>query len=445
MDLRQREPDRWLPAIGRGRRRRLLHRVDPADSREVGARRPVDTATDPGLEPGLCPVLAGQDAGRGEPAGPVRGVADLPAVPAGAGCEGRPRCRDLLPARARVRRSAHRRRRRRRREGRLPQLLQGRRPGSPDGPGAAGPACVRRREGRARHRDLPRRRSPARARLLAARGAGRAGRRTLARVTGPAHGRGLPGGRAGPLPALARSPLLAPAVGVPPGRDPAGRLRRARHAVHRGPMARHAHRHRADGSHQPVILRGAAGGLARAVRRRDAGQPPRGHDRPPAAEPRPAPRRGLSAVRDPVRVPPADHADDQPEVLPRALRRQLLHRPLPAVPRIPAVPRGAERVELRHRGQARQPVPERDRQRNGVCQRDIDRQRQLHEHVVPRVPDVHRGPELPRQRHRLPAAGQDGRELPPRDEGPGADHGDGPGGRRAPWIAELRDPPNGAA
>ena len=31
VDLRQREPDRWLPAIGRGRHRRLLHRVDPAD------------------------------------------------------------------------------------------------------------------------------------------------------------------------------------------------------------------------------------------------------------------------------------------------------------------------------------------------------------------------------------------------------------------------------
>ena len=87
-------------------------------------------------------------------------------------------------------------------------------------------------------------------------------------------------------------------------------------------------------------------------------------------------------------------------------------------------PGGADRVELRHRGQARQPVPERGRQRNGVCQRAIDRQRQLHEHVVPRVPDVHRGAQLPRQRHRLPAAGQDGRELPARDEGPGADHGE---------------------
>ena len=129
----------------------------------------------------------------------------------------------------------------------------------------------------------------------------------------------------------------------------------------------------------------------------------------------------------------------------RALRRQLLHRPLPAVPRIRPVPRRADRVELRHRGQAREPVPELHRQRNDGRRRAVDRQRRLLEHVVPGVPGVDRGAQLPRQPHRLPAAGQDGRELPPRDEGPGADRRGRCGRAWAARLAELRDPAVGGA
>ena len=47
------------------------------------------------------------------------------------------------------------------------------------------------------------------------------------------------------------------------------------------------------------------------------------------------------------------------QVLHASVRRQLLHRPLPALPRATTSPRSADRVELRHDGQARDPVPQR--------------------------------------------------------------------------------------
>ena len=44
-----------------------------------------------------------------------------------------------------------------------------------------------------------------------------------------------------------------------------------------------------------------------------------------------------------------------------------------------------------------------------------------------------------------PSQGQDGRQLPARDEGHGPDRRAGPGGRRAAGLAQLRDPAHGRA
>ena len=96
-----------LPAVGGVRLRDLRRAVCAADRGEVGAGRPVAAAADPGLEPGLRPVLGGQDPHPVEPAGPVRRVAALRVLPAGAGREGRARRRDLLPERARLHGPAH--------------------------------------------------------------------------------------------------------------------------------------------------------------------------------------------------------------------------------------------------------------------------------------------------------------------------------------------------
>ena len=70
VDLRRLGFRRHLPAGGRVRRRRLPGGVHRADPGQVGAHRPVETAADPHLEPGLRPVLGRQDAGPVEPAGP---------------------------------------------------------------------------------------------------------------------------------------------------------------------------------------------------------------------------------------------------------------------------------------------------------------------------------------------------------------------------------------
>ena len=80
---------RHLPAVGRVRRRGLPRPVPAADPGEVGAHRPVEAQRDPHLEPGVLPVLVGQDAGPVQPAGAVRRLAAVLALPAGAGREGR--------------------------------------------------------------------------------------------------------------------------------------------------------------------------------------------------------------------------------------------------------------------------------------------------------------------------------------------------------------------
>ena len=110
-----------------------------------------------------------------------------------------------------------------------------------------------------------------------------------------------------------------------------------------------------------------------------------------------------------------------------------------------AHPRAADRVELRPDGEAREPLPELDRQRDDGRRRAVDHQRRLLEQLVPRVPGVGRGTQLPREPHRLPLTEQGGRQLPPRHEGPGAHRRQGPGGGRPAGLTQLRDPADGRA
>ena len=100
--------------------------MHPADPGQVGADRPVEASGDPGLEPGVPPLLDRQDPDPAQPAGPVRRLTALLALPAGAGREDRPRRRHPLQARARVHRPAHHRRRRGDPQGLVPQRLPGR-------------------------------------------------------------------------------------------------------------------------------------------------------------------------------------------------------------------------------------------------------------------------------------------------------------------------------
>ncbi len=136
VDLRRIRRDRHLPAVGRVRRRDLHRPVRPSDPGEVGARRSVEAPADPGLEPRVRPLLGGQDADPAEPAGPVvRRFAALRALPEGAGCESRARCRDLLPERPRVHRPAHHRRRHGHPQGLVLHLLPSSGRPDPDGRG----------------------------------------------------------------------------------------------------------------------------------------------------------------------------------------------------------------------------------------------------------------------------------------------------------------------
>ena len=155
---------------------------------------------------------------------------------------------------------------------------------------------------------------------------------------------------------------------------------------------------------------------------------------------------GLSPVRLLLRGSSVDRAFHQCQGLEQPRRRQLVDRVLPA----------------RHRVRPRKDRPDRVRTsaatsstrarilssvgtRNDGRRRAVDDERRVLEHVFPAVLDVHRGTQLPRQRHRLSAARQDARQLPARDEGHGADQREGPGECRAAGLPGLRDPAVGRA
>ena len=63
-------------------------------------------------------------------------------------------------------------------------------------------------------------------------------------------------------------------------------------------------------------------------------RPARRRHRPAGAQPRHQARQGLPPLRLPLLAPPHDRAPDQPQGLHVPLRRQLLHRQLPAVARV---------------------------------------------------------------------------------------------------------------
>ena len=169
VDLRRLGSRRHLPSGGSVRRRRVRGGLHPAGPGQVGAHRPVETAADPDLEPGLRAVLGRQDAGPVEPAGlPGRRLPAAPAVPARAGREGRAGSRDLLCPRARVHRPAHHRRGHGDPQGRVLPVLPGAGGLDRDRRGDDRQGRVHRREDRARHQFRRGRRGADRARLRAA-------------------------------------------------------------------------------------------------------------------------------------------------------------------------------------------------------------------------------------------------------------------------------------
>ena len=310
--------------------------VRPADPGEVGPHRSVEAAADPRSGAWrTCAFWVVKTLVRSQPAGPVRRVAALHAVPEGAGREGRAGRRDLLPQRAGVHRSAHHRRRHGHPQGLVLQRLPGPRRRDPDRPGHARQRRVHRREDRARHRHVDGRRGAARPHLVAAqRAAVPAGERW--------HGSS---GSSRP-----RSNYRTVDAGAA-----AARLRKvgyyivaaADHVLCIVPLA-------IGGAVHAAAPRSRSSTAASGRRRAGASRPGRststpwslsvvlffGVDRSSASlvvgtVPRLlnlaiTPGQGLSAVRLPLLGAPGDRAADQLKFFTQAVRRQLLHRPLPA-------------------------------------------------------------------------------------------------------------------
>ena len=163
------------------------------------------------------------------------------------------------------------------------------------------------------------------------------------------------------------------------------------------------------------VLPRCPGHLARAVLRPLLARPVLHAHRPAVAQPGSSSRTRSTPCTASTTRSPHDRAHDQPQVLHRSSSV--------TAPTSSTTCAGwgttsttvrADRVELRPDGQARQPLPELGRQRNGGRRRAVDHQRRLLQHLLPGVPGVDRGAQLPREPHRLPLTGQDGRQLPAR-------------------------------
>ena len=183
VDLGRARPRRHVPALGGRRRWPLRRRLRPADRRQVGAHRALETPGDPHLEPGLRPVLAGRDPRPQQlPGQPDGRFADPSAVPAGAGGTRRPRRRHHVPVGPGVHGPADDRRRDGDPQELPPVGVPGTRRMDPDRGGHPGQGRRGRRVHSDRHRDVDRRRRTARPLVVAAPRPGGAGRRALARV-----------------------------------------------------------------------------------------------------------------------------------------------------------------------------------------------------------------------------------------------------------------------
>ena len=98
------------------------------------------------------------------------------------------------------------------------------------------------------------------------------------------------------------------------------------------------------------------------------------------------------------------------------------------------------------RRRPREPVPEHRRQRDDGRRRAVDHQRRLLEHVLPRLAGRPSGRDnFLGNNIAYPAGGQDGRQLPARDEGDGPARRQGPRRGGAARLAAVRDPADGRA
>ena len=263
--------------------------------------------------------------------------------------------------RARVHRPAHHRRRHGHPEGLVLPLLPSPGRPDPDRRGHPGPRRFHRRDDGARHRHLDGRRGPTGPLLLFARGAGCARRPMLARVPSRTDRGELPDGRGCRLRHPAKGRLLRPGTACHAGPVPAvgGRWPRRPAGVAPGQSADDLYR-----LHQLGVLPRRRFRLLRAFLRHRARRPSLRVHCPSRAQPGHQAGQGLSLVWPPILAPPGDRARDELEVLGGSVRRQLLHRPLSEPPRVRPFPGRADWVELRHGGQAREPVPKLCRHRN---------------------------------------------------------------------------------
>ena len=200
--------------------------------------------------------------------------------------------------------------------------------------------------------------------LIALRGAGDSRRRAASGIAGRAAGRGRPAAHrtAGPQRPEKRHLRRTPAGRHAGGLSAAGR-RRHLPGGHPVLAARRAAPGDACGHHDLGVPPQRPDRLVRHLDRRHCPWPAdRGHD-PSPAQPRDQARPAVSVVRHPLRRPSVDQRTHQRARVPAAVRRQLLHRPLPALDRVRPLPGRADRVELRHRRRSREPVPDEDRHR----------------------------------------------------------------------------------
>ena len=123
--------------------------------------------------------------------------------------------------------------------------------------------------------------------------------------------------------------------------------------------------------------------------------------RSPPAQPSAGTGEGVPPVRDPLRAPARHLPAVERRVLQRPVRGQLGDRAVPGPHRLPAGAGRADRLQLRHGGEARDAHARRRGHRHDGLRRPIDHQRRLLQQLVPRLPGGHRDPQLPGQRDRL--------------------------------------------
>ena len=161
---------------------------------------------------------------------------------------------------------------------------------------------------------------------------------------------------------------------------------------------------------------------------------------PRVVQPVPRDREGLPALRHPVLGAAVRRAHDQRVVLRQLLRRQLLHRRLPALDRVPRAAVGPDGLELRRHAHPRHALSVRDRRGHDALRRRRADERLVLQHLVQDRRDDDRGAQLPRQHDHLPGGRQDRGERPGRHQDHDPDRRGAAARHRPARLAVVRDP-----